>query len=53
LEELEALFQLRDNGNDLDFLSPVLFAPVSINPSCLIPGEFDLVPVKGNFTVRT
>jgi hypothetical protein len=55
LEGLEALFQLRDNGEGAsgpDFMSPVLFHEVGIGPNCLIPGEFDLVPVKGNFTIR-
>jgi hypothetical protein len=55
LEGLEALFQLRDNGEGAsgpDFMSPVLFHEVGIGPNCLVPSEFDLVPVKGNFTVR-
>ena len=56
LEGLEALFQLRDNGQGgkgpgPDLMSPVLFHEVGIGPDCLIPGEFDLVPVDGNFTV--
>jgi hypothetical protein len=56
LEGLEALFQLRDNGEGSsgpDFMSPVLFHEVGIGPNCLIPSEFDLVPVKGNFTIRS
>jgi hypothetical protein len=56
LEGLEALFQLRDNGEGAsgpDFMSPVLFHEVGIGPNCLIPSEFDLVPVKGNFTIRS
>lgn len=55
LEGLEALFQLRDNGEGAsgpDFMSPVLFHEVGIGPNCLIPSEFDLVPAKGNFTIR-
>jgi hypothetical protein len=55
LEGLEALFQLRDNGEGAsgpDFMSPVLFHEVGIGPNCLVPSEFDLVAVKGNFTIR-
>ena len=55
----EALFQLRDNGKGrgakspgADFMSPVLFHAVGVGSNCLIPGKFDLVPVKGDFTVE-
>ncbi len=56
LEGLEALFQIRDNGEGQsatgpDFMSPVLLHEVGIGPDCSVPSEFDLVPVKGNFRV--
>lgn len=58
IEGFEALFQIRDNdngpaGSGPDFMSPVLLHEVGIGPNCLVPSEFDLVPVKGNFTVRS
>ena len=57
IEGFEALFQIRDNGEGgrgegPDFMSPVLLHEVGIGPDCLIPGEFDLVPVRGNFRVE-
>jgi hypothetical protein len=56
IEGWEALFQIRDNGqggsgDGPDMMSPVLLHEVGIGPDCLIPGEFDLVPVRGNFRV--
>jgi hypothetical protein len=57
IEGWEALFQIRDNGQGgkgegPDFMSPVLLHEVGIGPDCSVPGEFDLAPVKGNFTIR-
>ncbi len=57
IEGCEALFQIRDNGeggrgDGPDFMSPVLLHEVGIGPDCLVPGEFDLVPVRGNFRVE-
>lgn len=55
IEGFEALFQIRDNdegGSGPDFMSPVLLHEVGIGPDCLVPSEFDLAPVKGNFSVR-
>ena len=56
LEGYEALFQIRDNGNgkkkNPDYMSPVLFHAVGTGPDCRVPSEFDLAPVKGNFTVK-
>ena len=57
IEGFEALFQILDNdagptGGGRDFMSPVLLHEVGIGPDCLVPSEFDLVPVKGNFTIR-
>ena len=57
IEGFEALFQIRDNGEGgrgegPDFMSPVLLHEVGIGPNCLVPSEFDLVPVKGNFKVE-
>jgi hypothetical protein len=55
LEGMEALFQIRDNGNGgstPDFMSPILFHAVGVGPDCLVPSEFDVVPVKGNFNVQ-
>jgi hypothetical protein len=47
----EGLFQVRDNGqggqDPPDLMSPVLLHEVGIGPDCLIPSEFDLVPVEG------
>jgi hypothetical protein len=55
IEGFEALFQIRDNGEGSgrrDFMSPVLLHAVGTGSDCLIPGEFDLAPVKGNFRVE-
>jgi hypothetical protein len=57
IEGFEALFQIRDNDagsatGGPDFMSPVLLHAIGVGPNCLVPSEFDLVPVKGNFTVR-
>jgi hypothetical protein len=56
LEGYEALFQIRDNGKgkkrNPDFMSPVLLHAVGTGPDCSVPSEFDLAPVKGNFTVK-
>jgi hypothetical protein len=57
LEGFEALFQIRDNGDGRkgsvpDVMSPILFHAVGTGPDCLIPGEFDLAPVKGDFKVQ-
>jgi hypothetical protein len=56
IEGWEALFQIRDNGeggrgDGPDLMSSVLLHEVGIGPDCLIPSEFDLVPVKGNFRI--
>jgi hypothetical protein len=32
--------------------SPILFHAVGTGSNCQVPGEFDLVPVKGDFTVQ-
>jgi hypothetical protein len=56
LEGYEALFQIRDNGKgkkkNPDYMSPVLFHAVGTGPDCSVPSEFDLAPVKGDFTVK-
>jgi hypothetical protein len=48
----EAVFQVVDNGNGTppDFASLINFHEVGTGEGCLA-GEFDLSPVKGNFTV--
>jgi hypothetical protein len=33
-------------------MSPVLFHAVGTGSNCQVPGEFDLAPVKGDFTVQ-
>lgn len=52
----EFLLQIRDNGEPgafRDFMSPVLVHPVGVGPDCLVPGEFDLVPLEqGNFIIH-
>jgi hypothetical protein len=57
IEGFEALFQIRDNGrpggSGRDFMSPVLLHEVGIGPNCLVPSEFDLETVNGNFTIRS
>ena len=55
IEGFEALFQIRDNGSrkaQTDMMSPVLFHAVGTGSNCQVPGEFDLAPVKGDFTVQ-
>ena len=60
IEGFEGLFQIRDNGkgrggkksSGADFMSPVLFHAVGTGSNCQVPGEFDLVPVKGDFKVE-
>ena len=49
----EAVFQIMDNGDGTapDFASLINFHDVGTGADCTIPGEFDLAPVKGNFTV--
>jgi len=44
----------RGNGNDrsADMASPILFHAVGTGSNCQVPGEFDLVPVKGDFTIQ-
>jgi hypothetical protein len=58
IEGFEGLLQIRDNGKGRggksggpDFGSPILFHAVGTGSDCSVPGEFDLVPVKGDFTV--
>lgn len=59
IEGFEGLLQIRDNGKgrgngkngDTDMGSPILFHAVGTGSDCQVPGEFDLVPVKGDFTV--
>jgi hypothetical protein len=54
----EGLLQIRDNGKGTgnkgttDMGSPILFHAVGTGSDCQVPGEFDLVPVKGDFTVQ-
>ncbi len=59
IQGFEGLFQIRDNGNGRgsksagpDMMSPVLFHAVGTGSNCQVPGEFDLAPVKGDFTVQ-
>jgi hypothetical protein len=59
IEGFEGLLQIRDNGKGRgakssgpDMGSPILFHAVGTGSDCSVPGEFDLVPVKGDFTVR-
>ncbi len=55
IQGFEALFQIRDNGSrkaQTDMMSPVLFHAVGTGSNCQVPGEFDLAPVKGDFTVQ-
>jgi hypothetical protein len=61
IEGFEALFQIRDNGkgrgnakdSGTDMASPILFHAVGTGSNCQVPGEFDLVPVKGDFTIQS
>lgn len=60
LEGFEGLLQIRDNGKGRgkaknggpDMGSPILFHAVGTGSDCSVPGEFDLVRVKGDFTVQ-
>jgi hypothetical protein len=60
IEGFEGLLQIRDNGKGrgdgknggTDMGSPILFHAVGTGSDCQVPGEFDLVPVKGDFTVE-
>jgi hypothetical protein len=58
LEGFEGLLQIRDNGKGRggdpgpDMGSPIVFHAVGTGSDCSVPGEFDLVPVKGDFTVQ-
>jgi hypothetical protein len=60
IEGFEGLLQIRDNGKSrgngknggTDMGSPILFHAVGTGSDCQVPGEFDLVPVKGDFTVQ-
>jgi hypothetical protein len=58
IEGFEGLLQIRDNGKGRgknggpDMGSPILFHAVGTGSDCQVPGEFDLVPVKGDFTVQ-
>jgi hypothetical protein len=58
IEGFEGLLQIRDNGKGrgknsaTDMGSPILFHAVGTGSDCQVPGEFDLVPVKGDFTVQ-
>ena len=47
----EGVFQVVDNGKRADFASIINFHPVGTSTNCTA-GEFDVAPVKGNFTVR-
>ena len=44
----------KGNGNDrsADMASPILFHAVGTGSNCQVPGEFDLVPVKGDFRIQ-
>jgi hypothetical protein len=58
IEGFEGLLQIRDNGKGRgkngspDMGSPILFHAVGTGSDCQVPGEFDLVTVKGDFTVQ-
>jgi hypothetical protein len=58
IEGFEGLLQIRDKGKGRgknggpDMGSPILFHAVGTGSDCQVPGEFDLVPVKGDFTVQ-
>src|SRR5688500_5762685 len=47
----EGVFQVVDNGKRTDFASIINFHEPGIGTNCTA-GEFDLVPVKGDFTVQ-
>jgi hypothetical protein len=58
IEGFEGLLQIRDNGKGRgkdsgpDMGSPILFHAVGTGSDCSVPSEFDLVPVKGDFTIQ-
>jgi hypothetical protein len=59
IQGFEGLLQIRDNGkgrggkdSGSDMGSPILFHAVGTGSDCQVPGEFDLVPVKGDFTIQ-
>ena len=47
----EGVFQVVDNGQQTDFASIINFHEPGIGTNCTA-GEFDLTPVKGNFTIQ-
>ena len=47
----EGVFQVVDNGKRTDFASIINFHEPGIGTNCTA-GEFDLVPVKGDFTIQ-
>jgi hypothetical protein len=47
----EGVFQVVDNGKRADFASIINFHAVGTSTDCTA-GEFDVAPVKGNFTVQ-
>ena len=47
----EGVFQVVDNGKRADFASIINFHEPGIGTNCTA-GEYDLTPVKGNFTVQ-
>jgi hypothetical protein len=47
----EGVFQVVDNGNRADLASIINFHQVGVGTNCT-SGEFDLSPVKGNFTIQ-
>jgi hypothetical protein len=47
----EAVFRIVDNANRTDFASIINFHVVGTSTDCTA-GEFDVAPVKGNFTVQ-
>ena len=47
----EGVFQVVDNGNRADLASIINFHQVGVGTNCT-SGEFDLAPVKGNFTIQ-
>jgi hypothetical protein len=47
----EAVFRIVDNGNRTDFASIINFHVVGTSTDCTA-GEFDVAPVKGDFTVQ-
>jgi hypothetical protein len=47
----EGVFQVVDNGNKGDLASIINFHQIGVGTNCT-SGEFDLAPVKGNFTIQ-